>query len=55
MGNFVLAQVNIAIISDVHFWGLLHMQLEVPLGPPEPRLVECPTAEADGDDEGNLT
>ena len=39
------------MINDLHFWGLRHMHVEVPLGPPEPLLVECPIADADGDDE----
>ena len=45
-----LARVNIAMINDVHFWGLRHLRIEVPLEPPEPRIVDRPTADADGDD-----
>ena len=39
------------MINDLHFWGLRHMHVEVPLGPPEPLIVECPIADSDGDDE----
>ena len=44
-----LARVNMFMINDMHFWGLRHMHIEVPLGPPEPHIVERPIADADED------
>jgi hypothetical protein len=48
-----LARVHIAMINDAQFWGLCHLRIEVPLEPPEPRIVDRPTADAD-DDEASL-
>ena len=55
MGIVALCQMNIAMISDEHFWGLCHSHIEVPLGPPEPRIIECPIADVDEDEEETST
>ena len=43
-----LARVNIVLINDAHFQGLRHVRIELPLEPPEPRIIDRPTADADG-------
>ena len=48
--NSPLARVNIAMINDAHCWGLCHLHIEVPLEPPEPRIVDRPIADPDGDE-----
>ena len=53
MNKSPLARVHIAMINDVHFWGLCHLRIEVPLEPPEPRIVDRPIADAD-DGEASL-
>ena len=45
-----LARVNIAMINDLHFWGLQHVRSEVPMEAPGPRIVDRPIADADDEE-----
>ena len=51
VGQHALAQVNMFMINDVHFWGMRHMHIEVPMRPPEARIVDRPLAAGNEEDD----
>ena len=58
MDKTPLSRVGIAMINDVHFWGLRHSHVDVPLEPPQPQIVHRPIAadreESDDDSTNDL-